>query len=380
MTESGRARIEDRSDDVERNYGELVVREADAFGLKTTLGTGQALRYSEGNSVTTLMDRDAFVYAAAMMRFARREILTSQLFFAVPKQFENLPVGRGAEPDLRLRSARPDRSEHSVPASDSCRRSAAGTRARAVRPARRGRAHPAACLHGAAVRQDFGRGPGLPLLRPGSRRRRVRPARRRPLHRHRRAEAVLRAGERPEPEGRGVRAAGAQFRRPARQADDDGPGPHAQHRLAVQPELRRSPGSRHRRLDSRRRDRVPETRRRVRDDRPREGRLPRDHAPVLERCRRPGRPAAGGDEGPGQSADHAAARRVVRARLAGRRRLRRSARAHAQLQSVRRQPQRREGHHRGVPARYCGGAGFHLPRKPVRHQRRHRATRWSMPC
>src|SRR5688572_19456789 len=87
VTQNGRARIEDRSDDVERQYGELVVREADAFGLKTTLGTGQALRYSEGNSVTTLMDRDAFRCAAAMMREARQELLISQLFFATPKVF-----------------------------------------------------------------------------------------------------------------------------------------------------------------------------------------------------------------------------------------------------------------------------------------------------
>src|SRR5688572_18554729 len=98
VTQSGRARIEDRSDDVERQYGEFVVREADAFGLKTTLGTGQALRYSEGNSVTMLMDLDAFTYAAAMMRFARQEVLMSQLFFATPKEVASNPLSE--EPNL----------------------------------------------------------------------------------------------------------------------------------------------------------------------------------------------------------------------------------------------------------------------------------------
>jgi len=88
VTDDRRARIEDHSQELERDYGQFVIRQADATGLKTTLGTGQALRYSEGNHVTTLMDRDAFSYAAAMVRFARQEVLMSQLFFATPKKFD----------------------------------------------------------------------------------------------------------------------------------------------------------------------------------------------------------------------------------------------------------------------------------------------------
>jgi hypothetical protein len=92
VTASGRAQIEDRADDSEKNYGEFVIREADATGLRTTLGTGTASRFSESNRVTMLMDRDAFTYAAAMMRFARQEVLMSQLFFAVPPVFAQVPT------------------------------------------------------------------------------------------------------------------------------------------------------------------------------------------------------------------------------------------------------------------------------------------------
>ena len=50
LTDDRRARIDDHSQETEHDYGEFVIREADATGLKTTLGTGQALRYSEGNA------------------------------------------------------------------------------------------------------------------------------------------------------------------------------------------------------------------------------------------------------------------------------------------------------------------------------------------
>ena len=80
-------------------------------------------------------------------------------------------------------------------------------------------------------------------------------SRRRP-DRHRRDAGVLRGGDRTQPRGRG-------FKQPVLNAgvlhakmmmmDRE---PHAQHRLAVRPELRRSPGPRHRRVDSRRRDRL----------------------------------------------------------------------------------------------------------------------------
>ena len=108
---------------LEHDYGQFVIREADARGLKTTLGTGQALRYSEGNRVTTLMDRDAFSYAAAMVRFARQEVLMSQLFFATPKKFEANPSSE--EPNLIFdfdHALRTARSEHHVPASRARRR------------------------------------------------------------------------------------------------------------------------------------------------------------------------------------------------------------------------------------------------------------------
>src|SRR6187455_1277398 len=73
VTADRRARIEDHLQELEHDYGQFVIREADARGLKSTLGTGQALRYSEGNRVRTLMDRDAFMCAAAMMKKARQE-------------------------------------------------------------------------------------------------------------------------------------------------------------------------------------------------------------------------------------------------------------------------------------------------------------------
>ena len=91
VTDDRRARIEDHSQEPEHDYGQFVIREADAKGLQATLGTGQALRFSEGNRVRTLMDRDAFTCAAAMMRKARQEVLVSQLFFAVPKEFASDP-------------------------------------------------------------------------------------------------------------------------------------------------------------------------------------------------------------------------------------------------------------------------------------------------
>ena len=92
VTEDGRARIDDRSDEPEQSYGDFIIREADATGLLTTLGTGQIRRHTQGNRVTTLMDRDAFAHAAAMMRFARQEVLMSQLFFAVPTVFDASPA------------------------------------------------------------------------------------------------------------------------------------------------------------------------------------------------------------------------------------------------------------------------------------------------
>ena len=92
VTDERRARIEDRPEEPQRNYGEFVIREADAAGLLTTLGTGRALRHSEDNRVTMLMDRDAFIYAAAMMRLARQELLISQLFFAIPVVFNADPT------------------------------------------------------------------------------------------------------------------------------------------------------------------------------------------------------------------------------------------------------------------------------------------------
>jgi phosphatidylserine/phosphatidylglycerophosphate/cardiolipin synthase-like enzyme len=92
VTESGRAQIEDKGEDTQRVYGSFVIREADGFGPLTTLGTGKVRHFTQGNRVTTLMDRDAFRCAAAMMRQARQEILISQLFFAIPKVFDGDPT------------------------------------------------------------------------------------------------------------------------------------------------------------------------------------------------------------------------------------------------------------------------------------------------
>ena len=94
VDEQGRAVIGDNAiEETEQFFGELILREADLFGVRTTLGTGNGnLRYSTGNKVTTLMDRDAFECAAAMMRFARQEVLVSQLFFSVPKAFDANPA------------------------------------------------------------------------------------------------------------------------------------------------------------------------------------------------------------------------------------------------------------------------------------------------
>ena len=301
LTDDRRARIEDHSQEAEHDYGQFVIREADAKGLKTTLGTGQALRYSEGNRVTMLMDRDAFSYAAAMIRFARQEVLMSQLFFASPRsstaatseEEPNLIFDFDHAPgplDLSITFPRPVRADDQP----------AGARAPRHRPPQCGRAHPAARVHGAAVPQDRGRHRAVPLSRQKGHHQALDVSRRRPDG-HRRAAGVLRGGERTEPGGRGVQAAGAQRRGAPRQDDDDGPRPHAQHRLAVRPELRRSPGPRHRRVDSRRRDRLPEARRRFRDGRPREGRFPRHDAAVLERRRRSRPAAAGADERPGSA-------------------------------------------------------------------------------
>ena len=91
LTADRRARIDDRSSEAEHDYGEFVINEADATGLQTTLGTGQALRFSDDNHVRTLMDRDAFTCAAAMMQKARQEVLVSQLFFAIPEKFDSSP-------------------------------------------------------------------------------------------------------------------------------------------------------------------------------------------------------------------------------------------------------------------------------------------------
>jgi phosphatidylserine/phosphatidylglycerophosphate/cardiolipin synthase-like enzyme len=88
VTDDGRARIEDRSGEPQQNYGEFIIREADATGLLVTLGTGEVRRFTDGNRVTTLMDRDAFAYAAAMIRHARQEVLMSQLLFALPTVFQ----------------------------------------------------------------------------------------------------------------------------------------------------------------------------------------------------------------------------------------------------------------------------------------------------
>jgi hypothetical protein len=105
VTAEGRARVVDRPGTSE-DLGDFIIREADATGLKVTLGTGQVQRYSEGNQVTTLMDHDAFKYASAMIRAAQRELLISQLFFALPEKFHQDPTQE--KPNLIFDFAPPD--------------------------------------------------------------------------------------------------------------------------------------------------------------------------------------------------------------------------------------------------------------------------------
>jgi phosphatidylserine/phosphatidylglycerophosphate/cardiolipin synthase-like enzyme len=71
-----------------------VIPSTERHGLLVTLGRpnppGQStpVGFSTGNAVTMLMDEDAFVHAAQLIRDARRELLMSQLFFALPPSFD----------------------------------------------------------------------------------------------------------------------------------------------------------------------------------------------------------------------------------------------------------------------------------------------------
>ena len=88
-TDDGRMIIDDTSDTT-LDVGDIVVREADAYGLLVTLGTGETSiqspngfgwGFKPGNRVTTLMGEDAFRYAAKLFREAKEALAISQLFF-----------------------------------------------------------------------------------------------------------------------------------------------------------------------------------------------------------------------------------------------------------------------------------------------------------
>ncbi len=86
--ELGRELLEDVDAEVWERSEDFVIREVDATGLLVTLGTGEVRNFSHGNSVTLLMDQDAFAHAAAMIDTAQKSIQMSQLFFALPAKFQ----------------------------------------------------------------------------------------------------------------------------------------------------------------------------------------------------------------------------------------------------------------------------------------------------
>jgi phosphatidylserine/phosphatidylglycerophosphate/cardiolipin synthase-like enzyme len=95
-TSDGREVMDDRNDETLSRAADYVVREADAYGLLVTLGTGETSiqspngfgwGFKAGNRVTTLMDEDAFRHATKLMREAKQAIAMSQLFFPLPEAF-----------------------------------------------------------------------------------------------------------------------------------------------------------------------------------------------------------------------------------------------------------------------------------------------------
>lgn len=96
-TVDGRETMDDIDGEELARSADYVVREADAFGLLATLGTGQTgiqspngfgWGFTPGNRVTTLMDDDAFKHAAELMRNAQQAFAMSQLYFSVPETYE----------------------------------------------------------------------------------------------------------------------------------------------------------------------------------------------------------------------------------------------------------------------------------------------------
>ena len=86
----------DDTDDTVLDIGDVIVRDADAYGLLATLGTGQTgiqspngfgWGFAPGNRITMLMDEDAFRHAAKLFRDARQQLVMSQLFFSLPTFF-----------------------------------------------------------------------------------------------------------------------------------------------------------------------------------------------------------------------------------------------------------------------------------------------------
>ena len=95
-TSDGREVMQDIDGETLSRAADYVVREADAYGLLVTLGTGETSiqspngfgwGFKAGNRVTTLMDEDAFRHAANLMRKAKQAIAMSQLFFPLPEVY-----------------------------------------------------------------------------------------------------------------------------------------------------------------------------------------------------------------------------------------------------------------------------------------------------
>lgn len=79
--------IKDTFDDV-LHPPDITISRAEGEGYPVTLGTGMTTAMSTGNTVTPLIDQEAFVYAAGLLKDAKESVQLSQLFFAVPDVFD----------------------------------------------------------------------------------------------------------------------------------------------------------------------------------------------------------------------------------------------------------------------------------------------------
>ena len=202
------------------------------------------------------MDRDAFMCAAAMMQKARQEVLISQLFFAIPEKFVANPATE--KPSLVFDFDQPKPLDLKIPFPRPLRpgRQPPGTRAAAPLPAAVSTCA-SSCTRSPCrmfIRIAVGvllfpylifKGLTKPWTLLGD-----------DLTDTDEVKRYFEAAAAPNlkvlPFEQPALSAGVI----ARQADDDGPGADAQHRLTIRSELRRSTGPRHRCVDSRQRDRA----------------------------------------------------------------------------------------------------------------------------